>query len=224
MLRPKKHITRKEIQRDPFLESVDQAQAHLEKNRSMYTMIGVGLIVVLIAFNVINDKKKKHSIKASSSLGQALISLDREDASTAQFQLETVTNDYDNTSSGNLSNYYLGKMKYESDQLDQAESHLNIFLKKNSYDYLVASAYIMLSDIKLRNAHIDQAIKLIDKGLRKVENQNDKRTLELQKAKLALKNGDKTLSRSIVDNIIKEKNLGSDHKKVAEEIFGKLTS
>ena len=48
MLRPKKKITRKEIQRDPFLESVDQAQAHLEDNRSLYLKIGIGLIAVLL--------------------------------------------------------------------------------------------------------------------------------------------------------------------------------
>jgi len=42
MLKPKKKITRKEIQRDPFLESVDQAQAHLEENRSLYMKLAIG--------------------------------------------------------------------------------------------------------------------------------------------------------------------------------------
>ena len=107
MLRPKKHITKKEIQRDPLLESVDQAQAHIEKNRSMYTMTGIGLVAILIGFNIISDKRKKNSVEASSALGQALISLDRGDVNTAKFQLETVINDYEKTNSGNLSNYYL---------------------------------------------------------------------------------------------------------------------
>ena len=223
MLRPKKHITKKEIQRDPLLESVDQAQAHIEKNRSMYTMTGIGLVAILIGFNIISDKRKKNSVEASSALGQALISLDRGDVNTAKFQLETVINDYEKTNSGNLSNYYLGKMKYELEEYDKAENHINIFLKNNSHDYLVASAYEILSDIKLRNNDIDEAIRLIDDGLRSVDNQNSKISLQLRKAELVLKNGDKELSRTIVDNILEEKNLGSDYKKTAEEIFGKLT-
>ena len=60
MLRPKKKITRKEIQRDPFLESVDQAQAHLEDNRSLYLKIGIGLIAVLLFFNFRSDQNAKH--------------------------------------------------------------------------------------------------------------------------------------------------------------------
>ena len=223
MLRPKKHITKKEIQRDPLLESVDQAQAHIEKNRSMYTMVGIGLVAILIGFNIISDKRKKNSVEASSSLGQALISLDRGDVNTAKFQLETVINNYENTDSGNLSNYYLGKIKYELEEYDKAENHINIYLKNNTHEYLVASAYEILSDIKLRNNDIDEAIRLIDKGIRSVDNQNNKTTLQLRKAKLVLKNGDQEQSQTIVDNILKEKNLGSNHKKIAEEIYGKLT-
>ena len=223
MLRPKKHITKKEIQRDPLLESVDQAQAHIEKNRSMYTMVGVGLVAILIGFNIIYDKREKNSLEASSSLGQALISLDRGDVNTAKFQLETVLNDYENTNSGYLSNYYLGKMKYELEEYDKAENHINVFLKNNSHDYLIASAYEILSDIQLKSNDVDEAIRLIDKGLSSVVNQNDITALQLRKAKLVLKNGDRELSRAIVDNILQEENLGSDYKKVAEEIFGKLT-
>ena len=49
MLRPKKKIIKKEI-RDPFFETVDQAQAHLEENRSRYLQIGI--VAAPIGFNV----------------------------------------------------------------------------------------------------------------------------------------------------------------------------
>jgi len=224
MLRPKKHLTRKDIQRDPFLETVDQAQAHLEQNRNLYVMLGIGLIVILIGFNIVNSKRQTHSVEASSSLGQALIALERDDLNTARFQLETVKNDFENTESGHLSNYYLGKLKYESEELEEAKVLLNKFLDNNSYDYLVGPAHIILSDIMLRDDDLKQAINIINEGLRSVNKESDKITLELQKAKLLLKNGDKALSRSLIDNVLNEENLGSDHKKVAEEIFGKLTS
>ena len=57
MLKPKKRITKKEIQRDPFLESINKAQNHLQDRRSNYMKIALGLIVVLIGYNIISEKK-----------------------------------------------------------------------------------------------------------------------------------------------------------------------
>ena len=55
MLRPKKKITKKEIKRDPFLETVDQAQAHIEENRSKYLQVGIGIVALIIGLNVISN-------------------------------------------------------------------------------------------------------------------------------------------------------------------------
>ena len=76
MLKPKKKITRKEIQRDPFLESVDQTQAHLEENRSLYMKAAIGLIIVLLGYNVMNENSAQRKMDASAALGQALVALD----------------------------------------------------------------------------------------------------------------------------------------------------
>ena len=95
MLRPKKKITKKEIQRDPFLETVDQAQAHLEENRSKYLQVGIAIVALLIGFNVISNNSQIRKKEASSSLGDALLTLDINDQTTAQFQLETVINEYE---------------------------------------------------------------------------------------------------------------------------------
>ena len=81
MLKPKKNITRKEIQRDPFLESVDQAQAHLEENRSLYMKAAIGLIIVLLGYNIMNEKSTQHKLDASAALGQALVAIDSGDVS-----------------------------------------------------------------------------------------------------------------------------------------------
>ena len=92
MLRPKKKITKKEIQRDPFLESVDQAQAHLEENRSKYLQYGILLLALLIGYNVISNNSSKQSVEASSALGDALLTLDMNDQTTAQFRLDNSAN------------------------------------------------------------------------------------------------------------------------------------
>ena len=54
MLKPKRVITKKEIERDPFLESVNKIQIHFQDRRSDYMKIALGLIVVLIGFSIVS--------------------------------------------------------------------------------------------------------------------------------------------------------------------------
>ena len=128
MLKPKKEITRKEIQRDPFLETIDQTQSHLQDNKSVYMKIGAGLIIFLLAFNVITNKRSKLSMDANGALGQALIELDRGDLSNAQFQLETLMSKYEDTESAEIAGYHLGKLYYDSGNSKDAKIYLNQYL------------------------------------------------------------------------------------------------
>ena len=169
MLRPKKKITRKEIQRDPFLESVDQVQAHLEENRSLYLKIAIGVIVVLVFYNIRSNRQTQHNMEASASLGKALVTIDQGDKSSAQFQLETVYNDYDGTSSAYTASYYLGKIKYDAGETEDAEEYLSSFLKKNSKNSLTPSAVIMLADIFINQNKMNDALIMIDKTLKNSE-------------------------------------------------------
>ena len=78
MLKPKKNITKKEIQIDPLLETIDKFQAKVENNKQFYSKIVIGLlsIVILISFLVRNNHLNNK--EADTSLGIALISIDKE--------------------------------------------------------------------------------------------------------------------------------------------------
>ena len=223
MLRPKKKITRKEIQRDPFLESVDQAQAHLEENRSLYLKIAIGIIVALLFFNTRSNRQAQHNIEASASLGKALVTLDQGDKSSAKFQLETVYNEFDGTSSAYTASYYLGKIKYDAGENLEAEEYLSSFLKKNRKDPLAHSAILMLADIAVNQDRMSDAIDMIDKGL-KNSSKYDSRTLELMKARILLDHNKINESNLIIEKILNEEGLSADHKQLAQELQGKVVS
>jgi len=223
MLRPKKKITRKEIQRDPFLESVDQAQAHLEENRSLYLKIAIGIIVALLFFNTRSNRQAQHNIEASASLGKALVTLDQGDKSSAKFQLETVYNEFDGTSSAYTASYYLGKIKYDAGENLEAEGYLSSFLKKNRKDPLAHSAILMLADIAVNQDRMSDAIDMIDKGL-KNSSKYDSRTLELMKARILLDHNKINESNLIIEKLLNEEGLSADHKQLAQELQGKVVS
>ena len=223
MLRPKKKITRKEIQRDPFLESVDQAQAHLEENRSLYLKIAIGIIVTLLFFNIRSNRQAQYNIEASASLGKALVTLDQGDKSSAKFQLETVYNEFDGTSSAYTASYYLGKIKYDAGEKLEAQGYLSSFLKKNRKDPLAHSAILMLADIAVNQDKMNDAINMIDKGL-KNSSKYDSITLELMKARILLDYNKTNESNLIIERLLNENNLSADHKQLAQELQGKIVS
>ncbi len=223
MLRPKKKITRKEIQRDPFLESVDQAQTHLEENRSLYLKIAIGIIVALLFFNIRSNRQAQYNIEASASLGKALVTLDQGDKSSAKFQLETVYNEFNGTSSAYTASYYLGKIKYDAGENLEAEGYLSSFLKKNRKDPLAHSAILMLADIIVNQDKMTDAIDMIDKGL-KNSSKYDSRTLELMKARILLDHNKVNESNLIIENLLNENDLSADHKQLAQELQGKVVS
>ena len=223
MLRPKKKITRKEIQRDPFLESVDQAQTHLEENRSLYLKIAIGIIVALLFFNIRSNRQAQYNIEASASLGKALVTLDQGDKSSAKFQLETVHNEFDGTSSAYTASYYLGKIKYDAGEKLEAQGYLSSFLKKNRKDPLAHSAILMLADIAVNQDKMNDAINMIDKGL-KNSSKYDSITLELMKARILLDYNKTNESNLIIERLLNENNLSADHKQLAQELQGKIVS
>ena len=223
MLRPKKKITRKEIQRDPFLESVDQVQAHLEENRSLYLKIAIGVIVVLVFYNIRSNRQNQHNMEASASLGKALVTIDQGDKSSAQFQLETVYNDYDGTPSAYTASYYLGKIKYDAGESEDAEEYLKSFLKKNPKNPLTPSAVIMLADIFINQNKMNDALIMIDNTLKNSE-KYDSRTLELMKARILIENNNTSESRIIIEKLLNENDLSTDHKQLAQELKGMVVS
>ena len=144
-LKPKKNIAKKEIQRDPFLESVDKAQAHLEDNKKKYTNIALALLALLVGYNILSNRQTSTSAKASAELGIALTSLDKGDTTTAEFQLETIYNDYSGTQSAVNAGYFAGKINYDKNNYDLAKPQIANYIKNSKDKFMFAPATLILS-------------------------------------------------------------------------------
>ena len=224
MLRPKKKITKKEIKRDPFLETVDQAQAHIEENRSKYLQVSIGIVALIIGLNVFSNNSNIRKSEASSSLGDALLTMDLNDPTTAKFQLETVINEYENTTSASLAKYYLGKMSYDNSDNVNAEKYLSSYLNDNPKGFLAPSASIILADIFIDEEDFETGIVLLDNCIKNTKSIKDLRQLKIRKAEYYLHNGQKSEAKLIIERILLEEDLSSLNKQVSQEIMGKILS
>ena len=214
----------KEIQRDPFLETVDQAQAHFEDNKSFYAKIITGALVALLGFFILNKKNSEHNINASVSLGQALVALEQSDLSNAKFQLETVLDDYSGTPSSINANYFLGKIYFDEGDYMKSKKLISTFYKKSSNDMMLTASAQLLAEIEVQNSNNPGAIEILKKAIRSTALESQKNVLSLSQAKIFISIGDDKKALANIDLLLASSTISSAQKQAAEELLGKIAS
>jgi len=222
MLKPKKKITKKEIKRDPFLETVDKIEYSIEKNKNIYINIVIVVIVVFIAGNffLTNQKDKENSSK--SALGLALVAFDKGDYENAKFQFESILSDYSNNESTNIANYYLGKIAFENNDFANSLIYLDKFFNSGGLDILIPGAVKMLSIIEMKNNNKEEAINYIDEGINSSESLNTKIDLNLYKALLFINENDKKRALNVLEILNNDYDLSLSQKRHFEELMGMI--
>ena len=222
MLKPQRKITRKEIKRDPFLETIDKIEYNFEQNKKTYLNIALGLIAVIISVNVLLNKQGQKDIDSNSALGIALVAFDNQDYENAKFQFETILSDFSGTNSSNIANYYLGKISFENNGLIKAESYLNEYLNNSEPDILIPGTIKILSNIALKNNEFDKAIKLLDRGLRLGLDNNISNEFKLLKVSILIEQDKVEIAQNILNEILLEKKLPIHLKQRSEELIGMM--
>ena len=222
MLKPKKNITKKEIQIDPLLETIDKFQAKVENNKQFYSKIVIGLLslVILISFLIRNYHLNNN--EADTSLGIALISIDKGDYNTATFQLETIINEFESTFSADLATFYLGKIKYINNEIELAQQYISTYLSSNSSKLMNAAASKIMADIHFRKNNLSKSINIIDLSLKNCSNSFNCNSLKIKKAFYLIKQGDVDVANTLLLELKNQKDIDLSHKRATEELMGEI--
>ena len=221
MLKPKRKITKKEIKRDPFLETIDMLQNNFEQNKKTFLNVVLVLIAGIFIINFFLKKQDQKNIDSNSALGVAMVAFENKDYENAKFQFENIIFDFAGTSASSFANFYLGRIHFENNEFAKSESFLNTFMNSSDSEILYCGAVKMLTHIALQNSHYDKAIKLLDNGTKKVS-KNDSIELKLIKT-LVLKDQGKTdTAKRLLDKIISGKKLPQHLKNKSEELIGMM--
>ena len=222
MLKPKKTITKKEIQKDPLLETIDQFQAKVEKNKQFYTNIVLGVIAIVLLSTFLVRNNQINNNEADTALGIALLSLDNKDYTTASFQMENIINDFESTISADLAYFYLAKIKYKNNEMDLAQKYIQIYLRSKSKDVLHAASSKLLADIHFRKNDLVSAINTIDRSLKKCSNLFNCRSLKLYKAFYFIAQDNQSAANELLLEFKDVKDLDAGQKQKAEQLMGML--
>ena len=221
MLKPKRKITRKEIKRDPFLETIDKIENSYEKNKKTFLNIIVAALAGIFIINFLLKKHDQKNIDSNSALGVAMVAFENRDYENAKFQFESIISNFDGTSAFNIANFYLGKIYFENNDFVEAESFLNNFVNSNELENFYHGAIKMLVSISLQNSQYDKAIKLLDNSLKKVS-KNDSIELKLIKTIVLKDQGKTDKAKRLLNEIIAEEKLPRHLKEKSEELIGMM--
>ena len=221
MLKPKRKITRKEIKRDPFLETIDKLENSFEKNKKTFMNLLLSLIAITFVISFLLRKQGQKNIDSSSALGVAMVAFENRDYENAKFQFETIITEFEGTKAFNTANFYLGRIYFENNEFEKSESFLNAFINSGNPEILEIGTIRMLTHIALQKNQHDKALSLLDNGLRRMS-RNDSIELKLIKTIVLKDQGNTDKAKSLLDEIMSEQNLPRHLKQKSEELFGMM--
>jgi tetratricopeptide (TPR) repeat protein len=224
MLKPKKKLTRKEIKRDPFLETIFKIRQNLSENRTFYTRVvavAVGIFIVGTLF-VRNSNARKE--EANAALGKAMVYIDLGDDDNSRLYLQDVIDEYPGTPAGNNARYYLAKVYFDQGDYESAKPLMETFVDKTGNDLLVGSAYQVLANIYQSEGDLDTAVKYQRKALKNANSSEEAAWASLALAKLEILKGDSEEARKRVTEVLDEWEENFDLKQYAQFVEGLLAA
>ena len=223
MLKPKAKITKKEMKKDPLLETINTVFEKYNEYKSMIFRAGIGIIALTVIIIFLFNRQVSRQNPADVLLGNALVSLDTGDIENAQFQFEVLTEEHGSTRSGKTSNYYLGSIYFNKGDYDNAKTYLEQFINSASENILLSSGHFMLSNIYKRESNQDREEEHLELAVKFSSIPHNRHSLELALAELYVDKGTEEMAMEIVQKILNLENISSGNKKKAEELSGFLT-
>jgi len=222
MLKPRKKITRKELKKDPFLETVYKTSEHFRKYQKRYLRFGLGGLVVIILIVVAVRNQQHKGELAEAALGKALVEFDQGDIDNAVLQLETILDDFGSTRSGNLARYLLGRYYFHSGDYATAKTYLQEYTEGTARKLVLGSAYRMLSSIYAQEGDWAGARRAFDKAIKNAISEAEAQEYELAKAAFLLKHEEVAAAQEIVNRILEKAPKRTPIHDQAAELAGRL--
>jgi tetratricopeptide (TPR) repeat protein len=223
MLKPQAKFTKKEMKKDPLLETVNTVFEKYNEHKSMIFRGGIGIIALTVIIVFLFNRQGSQQKPADILFGNALVSLDTGDIENAQFQFEVLTEEHGSTQSGKTSNYYLGSIYFNKGDYGNAKTHLEQFINSTSENILLSSGHFMLSSIYKRESNQDKEEEHLELAVTFSSLPHNQHSLELALAELYIDRGTEEMAMEIVQKILNLENISSGNKKKAEELSGFLT-
>ncbi|MFP4547675.1 MAG: tetratricopeptide repeat protein [Fidelibacterota bacterium] len=221
MLKPKKKITKQEIERDPVLEKTVELEQFIRRNAQK---IGIGLgavALVIIATIFIIKANKQKAMDASGKLGLAQMALQKNDVDDATLRLEEVIEDFSGTESAAAAHLMLAQLYMEKGDYESARFYYSDYVDKFDNELGKSAAYKALGVIAESNENWEEAKNCYQKAVKTATYEFQKQMAQLGLAAVNLELKDFVSAREILQEVKADDPEFNINSKV-ELLMGKL--
>lgn len=222
MLRPKKKFTKKEIKRDPLLETLYQINQYYKANkRQLLAILGTVIAVVVIVWVGVKWKiTSEHD--ASRMFGKALISIQIKEFEEASQQLEPILSEYPNTSDGSKALFYLGLISLEQEDFIRARQYFNDYLNNADNPDLECGALSKIAYTYEKDGDYSMAAEYYEQASEICEGTYQRRSNLLNSILSYVKVGEFNKANVKIHELSGEENLPRDMQDAIDEIRGRI--
>jgi len=220
MLRPKKKMTMKDIQRDPFLEFIAKTKMQLSDNKNLFIKISAGIVIIIILFSLFSRNQKTNTLESNILLGKAMLYVDSGDNDNAILTMQNILDEYGSSKAGINANYFLGKIYLDQNNAILAEPFFRSFIKKSSHPFLLSAAFKSLADIYRNNNNYDSAYDMLTQAAENAANLEEKAYYTLNSIEILIEMGQIKSASDKLDNILITWKNNYDIMQTARELEG----
>ena len=224
MLKPKRKILKKEIKRDPFLESIFSIKTHFTEKKQYYTRIILTVLAVFIMGSFYLKSQDTNRESAENILSKAMVFLALNDEDNAMIHLQEVIDEFGSTVAGRNASFYLGRIFLDKGEYDLALPYFEKYAAKGRNPILTGSVYQAMVNIYRSKQDLSNAIKFQKMCIKHSNSKEEKAWASLALADLSLANGDKVTASELVKGILAEFKNNNGIKQRADEITGRIGS
>ena len=224
MLKPKRKISKKEIKRDPFLESIFSIKTHFTDKKQRYTRIILAVLAVFIIGSFYLKSQDTNMDSAENILSKAMVFLALNDEDNAMIHLQEVIDEYGSTVAGRNASFYLGRIYLDKGEYDLALPYFEKYASNGRNPILTGSVYQAIVNIYRSKQDLSNAIKFQKMCIKHSNSKEEKAWASLTLADLSLANGDKVTASELVKGILADFKNNNGIKQRADEITGRIGS
>ena len=147
MLKPKRKITKKEIKKDPLLETVYKGQKLFEEKRNFISITAVILFSVFVTVFLVQSIKRNKEDEANKIMSTAMSLYQNDNFSEALLTFDNLISDFENTIDGKKALFYSAKINMNAGRSIEARKFAQDYLETGNSSAHTLGSFLILAEI-----------------------------------------------------------------------------
>ena len=198
----------------PIKVSYRERSEYTKLDKIVLSPVFMFFLVVFLTWQAWEVSRPSQNVESDTALSNAMIYFEKGDFDNAELQLSIIIEDHKGTKSANHAKFYIGRIAFVSNNLDEASVLLKESVKKLDYPNLKTEAYIMLAQMEETS---NKAISLFNSAQKNATSTTEKNYISILKAKRMIHENNREKALEILDNITLESSV---YKEMFEHAYG----